>query len=263
MSVYEPVRATGLIGPGTNVTFTGTGTKADPYVVNSTAAGGGGGTVTSVAATNTQGVTTAVTNATTTPSIAIGLGAITPTSVAASGTVTGSNLSGTNTGDQTSVTGNAGTATTLQTARTIAGQSFNGSTNISIASTDLSDTASIVLLTSTQTLTNKRMTPRIGTTTTSATPTPTGDSADQYTVTALNTNATIAAPTGTPTDGQDLWLRIKDDGNVRTLTFNAAYRFSSDLAAPTATVVSKTLYMRFKYNSADSKWDCLAWLSNF
>lgn len=33
--------------------------------------------------------------------IVIGLGAITPTSVAASGTVTGSNLSGTNTGDQT------------------------------------------------------------------------------------------------------------------------------------------------------------------
>jgi len=32
---------------------------------------------------------------------AVGLGNITPTSVAASGTVTGSNLSGTNTGDQT------------------------------------------------------------------------------------------------------------------------------------------------------------------
>jgi hypothetical protein len=35
----------------------------------------------------------------------LGLGAITPTSVAASGTVTGSNLSGTNTGDQTNISG--------------------------------------------------------------------------------------------------------------------------------------------------------------
>lgn len=47
------------------------------------------------------------------------------------------NLSGTNTGDQTDITGNAGTATKLQTARTIAGQSFDGSANISIAPTDL------------------------------------------------------------------------------------------------------------------------------
>lgn len=36
-------------------------------------------------------------------------------------------VSGTNTGDQTTVSGNAGTATTLQTARTIWGQSFDGS----------------------------------------------------------------------------------------------------------------------------------------
>src|SRR5210317_1329788 len=68
------------------------------------------------------------------------------------------NLTGDVTGD---VTGNADTATlaadatTLATARTIAGQSFDGSANITIASTDLSDTADIALLTATQTLTNK------------------------------------------------------------------------------------------------------------
>lgn len=56
--------------------------------------------------------------------------------LAVTGTVTGSNLSGsssgTNTGDQTTITGNAGTATTLQTARTINGVSFNGSVNITV-----------------------------------------------------------------------------------------------------------------------------------
>jgi hypothetical protein len=40
--------------------------------------------------------------------------------------------------------GNASTATALQTARTISGTSFDGSANISIASTGLSDTADIV-----------------------------------------------------------------------------------------------------------------------
>jgi|TARA_R110000765_G_scaffold21375_1_gene54873 hypothetical protein len=55
-------------------------------------------------------------------------------------------------------TGNAGTATALETARTIAGQSFNGTANIAIASTDLSNTSAITLLTASQTLTNKTLT---------------------------------------------------------------------------------------------------------
>jgi len=59
------------------------------------------GTVTSFGFTNANGVSGTVTNPTTTPNLTVSLGAITPTSVAASGTVTGSNLSGTNTGDQT------------------------------------------------------------------------------------------------------------------------------------------------------------------
>ena len=45
---------------------------------------------------------------------------------------------------QGDISGNAATATALETARTIAGQSFDGTANISIASTDLSDTDNIV-----------------------------------------------------------------------------------------------------------------------
>jgi hypothetical protein len=56
------------------------------------------------------------------------------------------------------VTGNADTATILATSRTIAGQSFNGSANITIASTDLSNTSDIVLLTGAQTLASKTLT---------------------------------------------------------------------------------------------------------
>ncbi|CAB4150902.1 Intramolecular chaperone auto-processing domain containing protein [uncultured Caudovirales phage] len=57
--------------------------------------------------------------------------------IAATGAVTGSNLSGTNTGDQTTITGNAGSATVLQIPRAIYGNSFDGSAALTqvIAST--------------------------------------------------------------------------------------------------------------------------------
>ena len=64
-------------------------------------------------------------------------------------------LPGVNSSGNQDTSGNAATATALETARTIAGQSFDGTAIITIASTDLSNTSAITLLTSTQTLTNK------------------------------------------------------------------------------------------------------------
>ena len=68
------------------------------------------------------------------------------------GTITGTSFSGPLTGN---VTGNADTATTLATARNVAGVSFDGSSDISLASSNLSDGSSLATLTDTQTLTNK------------------------------------------------------------------------------------------------------------
>jgi hypothetical protein len=80
-----------------------------------------GGTVTSVSVTTANGVSGTVTNPTTTPAISLALGAITPSSVAASGNVTGSNLSGSNTGDQTiTLTGDVTGTGTGSFAATIA-----------------------------------------------------------------------------------------------------------------------------------------------
>ena len=62
-----------------------------------------GGTVTDVSIVSSSGISAVIANSTTTPAITLSLGAITPTSVAATGTLSGSNLSGTNTGDQTIV----------------------------------------------------------------------------------------------------------------------------------------------------------------
>lgn len=100
------------------------------------------GSVTGVSVVTANGISGSVANSTTTPAITLTIGAITPSSVAASGTVTGSNLSGTNTGDQTTISGNAGTATTLATSRnfsiagsgiTAAAVGFNGSAAVVLA----------------------------------------------------------------------------------------------------------------------------------
>ena len=120
----------------------------------------------------------------------------------------------------------------------------------------------VVTTSSSDTLTNKRIQPRINSTASSSTPTPNGDTTDIYEVTALAAGATFCAPTGTPVDGQPLVIRIKDNGTARTLAFNASYRAGTDIALPTTTVLSKTMYLGFLYNSADSKWDLIAKVDN-
>lgn len=109
----------------------------------------------------------------------------------------------------------------------------------------------------TETLTNKRVTKREVTVASSAAPTPNSDTTDIYTITALAEAATLGAPTGTPTQGQTLLIRIKDNGTARALAFNAIYRAGTDIALPTTTVLSKTLYAGFIYNSTDTKYDLI------
>jgi hypothetical protein len=119
----------------------------------------------------------------------------------------------------------------------------------------------VVGLSQTQTLTNKRVTPRIGTVTSAATITPTADDSDQYNVTALATNPTIAAPSGTPTDGQKLTIRLKAITSTRTLTWTTSsggYRAIA-VTLPATIPANKTVYVGCIYNSADSFWDVVAY----
>lgn len=109
----------------------------------------------------------------------------------------------------------------------------------------------------TQTLTNKRITQRVYSEASNATPTPASDSYDVHLITAQAAAAAFAAPTGTPTQGQKLIIRVKDNGAARALTYDAIYR-AVGATLPTTTVISKTLYLGFIYNSTDTKWDLVA-----
>lgn len=123
--------------------------------------------------------------------------------------------------------------------------------------TPTNNTTSVLTTDATQTLTNKRVNPRVGTVADAATITPTGDSSDLYTVTALAQAATIAAPSGTPVNGQKLIIRLLDNGTARALTWDSIYAIIGT-TLPTTTVLSKYTYVGCIYNSASSKWDVVA-----
>ena len=73
----------------------------------------------------------------------------------------------------------------------------------------------------------------------------------------LTGSVTIAAPSGTPTAGQKLILRFKDNGTGRSLTWNATY-VAIGVTLPTTTVASKITYVGCIYNATDSQWDVVS-----
>lgn len=105
-----------------------------------------------------------------------------------------------------------------------------------------------------ETLTNKRITPRVQSVTSSATVTPNADNDDAVKVTAQAAGLTLANPSGTPTAMQAMIVRIKDNGTARSLTYGSQYR-AIGVSLPTTTVISKTLYLGLVWNSDDTKWD--------
>lgn len=113
-------------------------------------------------------------------------------------------------------------------------------------------------ISSTNTLTNKRITKRTGTTTSSATPTINTDNVDFYSITA-QTEAITSFTTnlsGTPTEGQTLWIAITGTA-ARAITWGASFE-ASTVALPTTTVSTSRLDVGFIWNSVTSKWRCIA-----
>lgn len=116
--------------------------------------------------------------------------------------------------------------------------------------------------TGTETLTNKRITPRVNVQTTTTSPWAwNSNSYDQQEFTALANALTISADAGTPTDGQKTIFRFQDNGTARALTWTtgSAKSFRAvGIILPTTTVVNKTMYVGCIFNSGDNRWDVVA-----
>lgn len=127
---------------------------------------------------------------------------------------------------------------------------------------------SLVGTSATQTLTNKRITPRVSSTASIASPLAwNSDNYDLYAATAQSGNFTISADAGTPTDGQGALFRFEDNGTTRTITVTggSSKAFQPCVGGFTvsgsnwtiATTANKALYMYCKYNGNTSRWDII------
>lgn len=118
----------------------------------------------------------------------------------------------------------------------------------------------LVGLTATQTLTNKRHTKRSSVTSgPGATPSINSDNLDIALFTALATAITSMTTnlSGTPTEGQTLWIAFTDNGTARAITWGTSFE-ASTIALPTTTVISTRLDVGFVWNTVTSKFRCVA-----
>lgn len=111
---------------------------------------------------------------------------------------------------------------------------------------------------STTTLTNKRITARVGTVASSATPTINTDNVDVFRITAQAEAITSMTTnlSGTPTDSQVLLIEITGTA-ARAITWGTSFE-SSQVTLPTTTIGTNKLTVGFLWNSVTSKWRCLA-----
>ena len=112
-------------------------------------------------------------------------------------------------------------------------------------------------ISSTNTLTNKRITARVWTAASDATPDVNSDDYDAVTITALAAAITDVNVTGTPTNFQKLIFRIKDNGTARAIAWGTDFE-AKGVALPTTTVLSKVLTVGFIYDTVTSRWGCVA-----
>jgi hypothetical protein len=118
-------------------------------------------------------------------------------------------------------------------------------------------TGGFATINGTATFTNKRIDPRTSSSASTATLTPDISSFDQYNLTAQAVGLTVAAPTGTPVDGNRLVIRILDNGTGQTISWNATYTVIG-VTLPTTTTANKMIYVGCIYNSTNTRWDVVA-----
>jgi hypothetical protein len=162
----------------------------------------------------------------------------------------------------TAAQGGTGVANNAASTLTISG---NFGTTLTVSGTTavtLPTTGTLSTLAGTETLTNKRITPRVSSTTSITSPLAwNSDNFDQYSATAQANALTINADSGMPTDGQKMMFRFKDNGSAQTLTWTTGLSKSFraiGVTLPTTTVASKTVYVGCVYNTDAVRWDAIA-----
>lgn len=105
---------------------------------------------------------------------------------------------------------------------------------------------------------NGRPISRVGSVVSSALPAFNTDKVEVISVTALAVSITSFSTnlTGTPNDGDELTVRITDNGTARTVVWGAKFE-PSTVALPTVTVAAKLLTVGFQWNSKTAKWRCV------
>jgi hypothetical protein len=135
---------------------------------------------------------------------------------------------------------------------------WSGTTGKLLQDGPAAPTGTIVGNSDTQTLTNKRITPRVTPLgAPGATPAVNTDITDFADLTALGVAITSITMSGTPTNGQKIIFRLKDNGTARAIAWGASFE-ACGVALPTTTVASKRLTVGFIYDTATAKWGCVA-----
>jgi hypothetical protein len=133
------------------------------------------------------------------------------------------------------------------------------STGTAWGTSKTSPTGEIVGTSDTQTLTNKRIQDRVlASTADSATPAINTDSYDMVVITAQTANITsmTTSLTGTPVNGQKLWISFTASAGTPTIAWGASFE-SSAVTLPTGMTTTRS-DVGFIWNAATSKWRCVS-----
>lgn len=147
--------------------------------------------------------------------------------------------------------------TTVAPSKNAVRDQFAALTKTDVGLANVDNTSDATKNAATVTLTNKRVTKRILTHASSATPTIDTDSYDGVDLT-LSTAVTSMTSnlTGTPVNGDTFMFKIIGDATPRTITWGASFISSGVATLLATTAASKTHHVGFRYDG--SKWVCLA-----